>query len=75
MSNDIASGMWKQIKGSVKATFGRLTDDDLTEAEGNTEKMVGKLQERYGYSKADAESKWNEYTSSLKSEADRATNS
>ncbi len=72
MSDDVLSGMWKQIRGNVKAAFGRLTDDDLTEIEGNQDRMVGKLQERYGYSKADAESKWNDFRRGLnQNSADR----
>ncbi len=72
MNNDVSSGMWKQIKGNVKAAFGRLTDDDITEAEGNSDKMVGKLQERYGYSRADAERAWNDFTSGLNRQSDQA---
>ena len=72
MNDDVLGGMWKQIKGSVKSTFGRLTDDDLTEVEGNSEKMLGKLQERYGYSRADAENAWNDFRSGLNQESDRA---
>ena len=65
MSDDILSGMWKQIKGNVKAAFGRLTDDDLTEIEGNSERAVGKLQERYGYSKLDAQRAWQDFQDGL----------
>jgi uncharacterized protein YjbJ (UPF0337 family) len=63
--------MWKQLKGNLKAAFGRLTDDDLTEIEGNRDVAVGKLQERYGYSKADAQSKWDEFQRGLKGSVDR----
>jgi uncharacterized protein YjbJ (UPF0337 family) len=70
MNDDVMGGMWKQIKGNVKATFGKLTDDDLTEAEGNSEAMVGKLQERYGYTRADAERAWNDFKGGLKNDSD-----
>lgn len=72
MNDDVIGGMWKQIKGSVKSAFGRLTDDDLTEVEGNSEKMIGKLQERYGYSRADAERAWNDFRGGLNRESDQA---
>ncbi len=52
--SDILSGMWKQLRGNVKETWGKLTDNDLTEIDGHRDKLVGKLQERYGYSKAEA---------------------
>jgi uncharacterized protein YjbJ (UPF0337 family) len=70
MNDDVLGGMWKQIKGNVKAAFGKLTDDDLAEAEGNTERMIGKLQERYGYTRADAESAWNDFRRGLDADAD-----
>lgn len=72
MNDDVMGGMWKQIKGNIKSAFGRLTDDDLTEAEGNQDKMVGKLQERYGYSRADAEQAWNDFKRGLDRDSDRA---
>lgn len=72
MNDDVMGGMWKQIKGSVKSAFGRLTDDDLTEIEGNSERMIGKLQERYGYSRADAERAWNDFQGGLNRDSDRA---
>lgn len=68
MNDDVMSGKWKQIKGSVKSTFGKLTDDDMTEIEGDSEKMLGKLQERYGYSRADAERAWNDFQSGVKTQ-------
>ena len=44
-------GDWKQIKGSVKERWGKLTDDDLTVIRGRRDQLEGKLQERYGYAK------------------------
>ena len=55
MNPDIIQGQWKQLKGSLKAKFGKLTDDDLARADGNHQYLVGKLQERYGYAKDEAE--------------------
>jgi uncharacterized protein YjbJ (UPF0337 family) len=72
MNDDVMGGMWKQIKGSVKSAFGALTDDDLTEVEGDSDRMLGKLQERYGYSRADAERAWNDFKNGLNRDSDRA---
>lgn len=58
MNEDIMKGKWKEIKGEVKKQWGKLTDDDLTEAEGNEEKMVGLLQKKYGYAKDKAEEEY-----------------
>ena len=51
--NQIA-GKWQQMKGELKKQWGKLTDDDWTEIEGDIEKFAGKLRERYGYSAEDA---------------------
>ena len=55
MNKDQASGNWKQFKGTVKEKWGKLTDDDLTVVEGKRDQLVGKIQERYGYKKEEAE--------------------
>ena len=61
LNTDILKGKWKEIKGDVKAKWGKLTDDDLTEIEGNQEKLVGILQKKYGYGKEEAEREYNEF--------------
>lgn len=53
--NDILQGNWKQMKGQVKEWWGDLTDDDLTKIDGKRDKLVGTLQERYGYTKERAD--------------------
>ncbi len=55
MNWDQIEGKWKQAKGSMKQQWGKLTDDDLDVIAGQSEKLVGKLQERYGYAKEDAQ--------------------
>jgi uncharacterized protein YjbJ (UPF0337 family) len=55
-------GKWNQLKGSVKAKWGRLTDNDLDFIAGKRDQLVGKIQERYGIAKEAAEkqvSDWN----------------
>lgn len=51
MNQDIIQGKWSQLKGSLKNKFGKLTDDDLSRAEGNRQYLAGRLQERYGWQK------------------------
>ena len=51
MNNDIIKGKWKQLSGNIQKKWGKLTDDDLTEAEGNRDYLAGKVQERYGVTK------------------------
>jgi uncharacterized protein YjbJ (UPF0337 family) len=62
MNTDVLQGKWMQAKGEVKRFFGKLTDDDLTQIEGNRDKLLGKLQERYGYTREQAENEWNKFT-------------
>ena len=55
MNMDQIEGKWKQLKGSAKVQWGKLTDDDLDIIEGKRDKLVGKVQERYGHAKDQAE--------------------
>ena len=48
-------GNWKQFSGQVKEKWGKLTDDDLTVINGKQEQLVGRIQERYGIAKEEAE--------------------
>lgn len=54
MNNDIAEGKWKQIIGKAKTAWGKLTDDELTKAEGHADKLAGLIQERYGKTREEA---------------------
>ncbi|MFG1173074.1 CsbD family protein [Erwiniaceae bacterium CAU 1747] len=63
MNNDEISGNWKQFKGKLKEQWGKLTDDDLTVVEGKRDQLVGKIQERYGYQKDEAEKELSEWES------------
>ncbi len=55
MNSEHMEGMWNQIKGSIKEKWGKLTDDDLTMIAGKRDQFIGKLQERYGTAKEQAE--------------------
>lgn len=55
MNWDQAEGKWKQMKGTVKQKWGKLTDDDLDVVAGSRDKLVGRIQERYGIAKDAAE--------------------
>ncbi|AKX43874.1 hypothetical protein AKN87_01145 [Thiopseudomonas alkaliphila] len=62
MNTDIIKGKWKQLKGDIQKKWGQLTDDDLDVAEGHTEYLAGKLQERYGWTKEQAEKELKEFS-------------
>lgn len=55
MNWDVIKGNWKQMQGSVKAKWGDLTDDEITEMSGERDKMVGRIQEKYGMTREKAE--------------------
>jgi uncharacterized protein YjbJ (UPF0337 family) len=55
MNWDQIKGNWKQLKGHARAAWGDLTDDDLDRIAGNRDILVGKIQEKYGISKEEAE--------------------
>ena len=54
MNIDQLKGKWQQMKGQAKVQWGKLTDDDLDQIDGNLDKLAGRLQERYGYEREQA---------------------
>ncbi len=65
MNADVIKGKWKQLTGKIKERWGDLTDDDLQAADGHAEYLVGKLQERYGWSKERAEQEVRDFSDRL----------
>ena len=65
MNDDKIKGQWKQLSGKLKAKWGKLTDDDLQVAEGNTEYLAGKIQERYGVARDEAQKQIKEFDQTL----------
>ena len=55
MNWDQVEGKWKQMKGSLRERWGKLTDDDLDRIAGKRDQLVGILQERYGWHREQAE--------------------
>ena len=66
MNWDIIEGKWEQLKGSVKEKWGDLTDDDLTQMAGSRDRLAGKLQERYGIAKEEADRQIDEWADNLR---------
>lgn len=61
MNRDQWEGKWKQLTGEVKKQWGKLTDDDLDQIGGNREKLEGKIQERYGIAREEAQKQVEEF--------------
>jgi uncharacterized protein YjbJ (UPF0337 family) len=56
MNTDTLKGQWRQLKGEVRTQWGKLTDDEVEQVDGRFDKLVGLVQERYGYARERAES-------------------
>lgn len=57
MNDSILSGKWREIKGEVKKAWGELTENEIDRTEGNTQSLIGLLQQKFGYAKEEAQSK------------------
>ena len=73
MNSDQLQGKWKQIKGSIKEKWGKLTDDDIDVINGQQEQLVGRIQERYGIAKSEAQKQVDEWLSESETRSDIAS--
>jgi uncharacterized protein YjbJ (UPF0337 family) len=71
MNWDQIEGKWKQVKGSAKQQWAKLTDDDLTYASGKKDELVGKIQERYGITREEAQKQADLWSKELQIEAEQ----
>ena len=55
MNNDILKGKWKQFTGEVQKQWGKLTNDQLDQINGDREKLIGEIQENHGVARDEAE--------------------
>ncbi|MEP1217408.1 MAG: CsbD family protein [Marinobacter sp.] len=62
MNKDTLEGNWKQLRGKVRENWGKLTDDEIDEIGGRKENFVGKIQEKYGMKRDEAEKEWDKLT-------------
>jgi uncharacterized protein YjbJ (UPF0337 family) len=61
MNRDELNGKWTQVKGEAQRKWGKLTNDDLDVVSGDAKKLAGKIQERYGKAKDEAEREVNQW--------------
>ena len=61
MNRDTLKGQWMQVKGKVRQQWGKLTDDEIDQMQGNAEQLVGRIQERYGRTREQAEQEVNRW--------------
>ena len=55
MNQDRIEGRWKQLKGKVKEQWGKLTDDDLDVIAGRRDQLLGRIQQRHGLAREEAD--------------------
>ena len=60
-NRDTFKGQWMQLKGKVREQWGKLTDDEIDQMQGNAEMVIGKIQERYGRSREEAEREFDQW--------------
>ena len=72
MNWDRVEGQWKQMRGSAREKWGKLTDDDLDQIAGKRDKLVGLLQERYGIARDEAETRAEAWAASLAENPERS---
>lgn len=65
MNWDQIEGKWKEFKGQAKVKWGELTDDELDIAEGRRDQLVGKIQQKYGIAKEEAERQVDDWSNKL----------
>lgn len=70
MNSDQFEGKWKQLKGNVKQRWGKLTDDDVTALSGKKDELIGKLQERYGITRDQAQKEADEWAAAANTDLD-----
>jgi len=73
MNWDQMEGKWKQMKGVVRKQWGKLTDDDLEFMAGSKDQFVGRLQERYGIKKEEAQKQADEWLQAQAEDKPKAT--
>ena len=68
MNRDQVEGNWKQMTGKAREKWGKLTDSDWQMVAGKKDQLVGRIQERYGIAKDEADRQADEWATSLKEE-------
>jgi len=68
MNEDTFKGQWMQLKGKVREQWGKLTDDDVDQIQGRSEQLIGKLQNRYGIARDEAQRQFDAWDQSSRVE-------
>ena len=67
MDKHTIEGKWKELSGAAKEKWGDLTDDEITQAEGNKEKLIGIIQQKFGLAREEVEKEFDKFKGQLDS--------
>src|ERR1051325_10419159 len=77
MNEDTLTGRWKEMRGTLRSWWGNLTDDDFEWIGGQKDRLVGMVQQKYGYTRDQAQSevdrRFRDYNDNYNSTAKQAT--
>ena len=51
MNTDTFEGRWRQMRGELRSWWGKLSDSDFDKIAGRKDRLIGMLQEKYGYTR------------------------
>jgi len=66
MNTEVLEGKWKQMKGRIQEQWGDFTDDEVDQIQGRRDMLIGKLQEKYGYTREQAERELDVFLSNIR---------
>ncbi len=71
MDPNVLEGKWKQLRGQVRKTWGKITDDDLDQIQGSYDRLIGMLQVKYGYTRQQASDEINNFLNKIETQVER----
>lgn len=73
MNENIITGKWKEIKGDIQKTWGKLTDNEIEESKGNILNLAGTIQKKFGLAQEEAATKLNRIIDKYRNEKENKT--
>lgn len=71
MNVNVLEGKWRQLRGEVRKTWGKVTDDDLDQIQGSYDRLIGMLQVKYGYTREQASEEINNFLNKVEKKVER----
>lgn len=71
MNRDVYEGKWKEMRGQVREWWGKITDDELEKTGGKADQLIGLVQQKYGYTREQAEAEFDKRLRGAKDAVDK----